>query len=44
LKHETLARRDDSSDEVRKKALSMLSNALDSTEDIAAYMKRHNIK
>ncbi len=40
----SLARNEETTDEVRTKALSMLTNSLGSVEDIAAYMKRHNIK
>ena len=40
----SLARNKESTDEVRTKVLSMLTNSLGSVEEIAIYMKRHNIK
>jgi len=40
----SLARNKESTDEVRTKVLSMLTNSLGSVEEIAIYMKQHNIK
>jgi len=40
----SLARSSEASDEVKIRALSMLKQALGSPENIASYMKKHNIK
>lgn len=40
----SLARNNECNEEVRIKALRSLANSLGSVKEIAAYMKRHNIK
>ena len=39
-----LATDENSSEETRMKALSMLKNAIGSAEEVAVYVKKHNVK